>query len=72
MDEQFLKSERPGHLRALFGWVVAMLIVVGASDMIVMARTTTLDRERTRLAGEASHGPRALVERRKSNKGSGN
>ena len=69
MDEQPLKNRGLRNLPASIAWFAAVLVVVGASGLIVMARTSALGEQRTRLAGEASRGPRVLVEHVQAEKG---
>jgi RND family efflux transporter MFP subunit len=69
MNGQHLKSKRLGNLPASVVWLAAVLVVVGASGAIVLTRTISLGEERTGLAGEASRGPRVLVERVQLEKG---
>jgi membrane fusion protein, multidrug efflux system len=49
--------------RHLAGWLVAMIAVVAGSSAVVMARTHSVSKERTRLNAVAEAGPHVLVTR---------
>jgi membrane fusion protein (multidrug efflux system) len=55
-------DSRWAQLRPFVGWFAAIIVVVGESSAIVTARMSSVSNERTRLAAEASRGPRVLVE----------
>jgi membrane fusion protein (multidrug efflux system) len=63
MEDDSGTSERRGaQLRPFLGWFTAVIVVVGASSAIVIARTSSVSKERTQLAADAGRGPRVLVE----------
>jgi membrane fusion protein, multidrug efflux system len=61
-DDSDKSGSRWARVRPLLGWLAAIVAVVGASSAIVMARMSSVSKERTQLAAEASRGPRVLVE----------
>ena len=69
MNGHPLTSKRLGNLPASFAWLAAVLVVVGASGVIVMARTASVTEARARLENEASRGPRVLVEQAEAEQG---
>jgi membrane fusion protein, multidrug efflux system len=55
-------EQRRKNLQVLAAWITAVIVVLAASSVIVMGRTSAVSNERAQLAAAAARGPRVLVE----------